>query len=145
MLSRPLNSSAYAGQQARLQPNQRAFQNQGSLQSDPYANLKRTNPAGFYGPSLMRQYGGNTQVLDQRFQALKHDQPLTPQGAPGTNIPPGMTYNPQAPNAPPGGAARGWSYAPGGGQQTPSGQWDPAQLWQMLSQMFGRQPLGMGA
>lgn len=129
-------------------------------QGDRYAETKKANPVGFYGPTLMKQYGGNTSAIDQRMQAWAKDAPALAASAPrpttnnamGTNsqpisgnwTPSGPGFiNNQAlhPNQMTGGGFGGRGpYNPGTAMSPPSSQpggWDPSQLWQMLSQLFG--------
>lgn len=134
-----------------------AFTLQGGLQSDPYARMRRENPTAFYGQTLTKQYGGNTAALGSMFGAIGGDRQ-------GINL----AY--QNGNNPTGGGVQnnGYQYGiaqpgyvnpnvvRGGGQQAPPGwaqggqgavpqgpnQWDPSQLWALLSQMFGR-PVGV--
>lgn len=113
---------------AAPKPAPTAYQQRGPMQQDPYSNLKRTNPQGFFGPTLMRQYGGNTQVLQQRFDALKSDQP-------NVNLSYQNQYNPvqSGPYDPQGGPPS----SPQAGMGM-AGGFDPGQVWQMLLRMFGQ-------
>jgi hypothetical protein len=133
-------SQGYRG--GSLSPGQQAYQKRAGLSADPYRGAKQSG--SFYGPSLMKQYGGNTQVLDQLFQGLQVDQGALAagrqRGAPhGFEAASGGGYQRMEQPVP-----HGWSQT-GGGNPSVMGsqQWDPGQLWQLMMQMFGQRSHGL--